>query len=95
MTLAVGFSKKESLDYAFPELKHIVSRLSKKLNIDTVKDSVFVEKNKCKLSFKDGCSGLFFNVEDFYNQVFQQNDTRIIKTNILVLKPRQGRPALH
>ena len=88
---AVGFSKKESLDYAFPELNHIVSRLSKKLNIDTVKDSVFVEKNKCKLSFKDGSSGSFFNVEDFYNQVFQQNDTRIIKINILVLKTKHNK----
>lgn len=88
---AMGFSKKESLDYAFPELKHIVLKLSQKLNIDTVQDSVFVVKNKCKLSFKDGSSGSFFNVEDFYNQVFRKKDTRIIKTNVLVSKTKYNK----
>ena len=82
----LGLNTKECIDYAMPEIDLIVKQLSRRLDIDSIPDSVFVEKNKCNIKLKTGKTGVFFNVEDFYSQIFNAKNTRKIKTKIKVLK---------
>lgn len=82
----MGFSKREIVEYVFPETKEIVSFLCKKINIDALEENIFVEKNKCKLFFDGGRDGIYLDQEYFYNELFegflfgQQNLKLKIKT---------------
>ena len=64
--LNMGLSEEEALNYLFPELKPILNKLSKNLNIQPEPESVKVIKNKCEIAFFDGKAGAFVDKEKFY-----------------------------
>ena len=66
----MGFSKKDAIDYAFPEIVRILEKLKQALNVDAENQRVQVLLNKCRLKISDGKKGRFLNLIDFYERFY-------------------------
>ena len=69
----MGFLKEEAINYAFPEIKEIIEILKQELEIKEVKESVMVEKNKCRLNFNSGIAGRYLNLEKIYCDILNSD----------------------
>ena len=74
LLLEMGFSKKEAIGYALPEVDVILMKLMNLFNIEPQPDTVFVEKNKCKIKTHSGKDGRFLDVQSVYNQILKQKN---------------------
>ncbi len=84
--MEMGFSKKDALAYALPEIDLILKKLTKKLNIEPQPDTVFVEKNKCKIKTYEGKNGKFLDVQSVYEQILKQKEQTKIKVYLNIIK---------
>lgn len=66
-----GLTKREVVDYIFPEAKELLNKLSMYLDTVPEQNTVEVVKNKCQLQYNFGASGRFFNREDFYEKLYK------------------------
>lgn len=84
--MTMGFSKKDALLYALPEIDLILKKLIQKFNIEPQLDTVFVEKNKCKIKTYDGKDGCFLDIQSVYEQVLKQKEQTKIKIFLNIIK---------
>lgn len=80
----MGFSKRQSLNYALPELDLILKVLNRRFNIQSKQDIIYIEKNKCKIKTLSGRDGWFLDLESVYNQILNQKNSFeiIVKLNL-------------
>ena len=78
----MGFSKKEIVNYIFPETLKIENLLSAAICKPEKEDYVKVYKNECKIKIFSGEKGEFFNIDKFYEDIYRQyfNDNEKIKS---------------
>lgn len=84
LTQNLGLTEKESFFYAFPELKQITEVLSQKLNKTPKSPDIQVCLNACKIKFKPGKKGFYFDEESFFKELknFKNLNTKTIKFKI-------------
>ena len=82
----LNFQKDEILKYIFPEVDLILEKLNINFGVSEKPDEVFVIKNKCEISFKEGKKGKFVDRENFYNEIYKQikNKETNIKINLKI-----------
>lgn len=82
----LNFNNEEILKYIYPEIDLIFNKLNSQLETKEIKDEVFVEKNKCKIIFKEGKKGKFIDKQKFYNEIFNEikNNKKIINHQIKI-----------
>lgn len=82
----LNFQKEEILKYVFPEVDLILEKLNINFGVSEKPDEVFVLKNKCEISFKEGKKGKFVDRENFYNEIYEQikNKETNIKINLKI-----------
>lgn len=68
----MGFTEKESVDYCYPEVREIIKKIEKIVNIKSESDTLQVIKNTCKVNIKKGRVGQYLNVAAFYNNVISE-----------------------
>ena len=86
--IKMGFSKKEAINYLFPETIFIEKKLAKILNKEETEDKIKVYKNECKIKIFSGEKGEFFDAVDFYEKLyicFVKNEQKI-KLDFVVKK---------
>lgn len=69
----MGFSKKEAVNYIFPETKIIEKKLKEVVCKEEKEDYVKVYKNECKIKIYKGEEGEFFDINNFYNEIYKQS----------------------
>lgn len=81
-----GLSKREIVNYFFPEINEIKNRLCRSIDIYPEENYVQVKKNCCELSYVYGKQGRFLNQEHFYDKLFDclENNNRNISFEIKV-----------
>ncbi len=62
----IGFSKKEAINYIFPEVQRLFNVFSDRFEKSVVDDKVVVLKNSCEIQIKKGECGRFLNENKFY-----------------------------
>lgn len=67
---SMGFSKEEIVRYLCPESDIVLKRLEKIFNTSEIVENVYVNKNKCTLTFDDGKPEVFVNKQDFFKNIF-------------------------
>ena len=92
----IGFSKRQALNYAFPELDLILSALNHRFNIQPKQDIIYIEKNKCKIKTLSGRDGCFLDLQSVYNQILnQQNSFEIhLKLNLKKDERKSAEPLM-
>ena len=82
----LNFQKDEILKYVFPEVDLILEKLNINFGVSEKPDEVFVLKNKCEISFKEGKKGNFVDRENFYNEIYKKikNKETNIKINLKI-----------
>ena len=83
-----GLSKKEIVEYFWPEIKFIKEKLCNVIDISAEENYVQVQKNCCKLNYVFGKEGKFLNQDDFYNKIYENliSNKKEIKIDIKVDK---------
>lgn len=86
-----GLTKKEIVDYAFPEVNHILNKLTQKTNIPAGADDIQVVLNKCKIKFKEGAKGKFLDLSCFYDNLLEKFKTssKCVRLNLIVKKYKE------
>lgn len=87
---ALNFSKEECLNYVFPEIKTIINRLSKNIDIKEKLDKVAVKENSCELEYFYGKAGKCINKTKFYEDCFDKIEDKTIKIKLETIDYKHG-----
>lgn len=87
---ALNFSKEECLDYVFPEIKIIINKLSKNIDIAEELDKVIVKENSCELEYFYGKSGKCINKTKFYEDCFDKIKDKTINIKLETIDYKHG-----
>ena len=83
MAQSIGLTKKEIVNYFFPEINSIKDNLCKKI----YPEDNYIEyiKNSCEINYIFGEGGIYLNQDDFYNKLYFMvlNNSKNIKINIV------------
>lgn len=87
---ALNFSKEECLNYVFPEIKIIINRLSKNIDIIEEPDKVAVKENSCELEYYYGKCGKCINKTKFYEDCFDKIEDKTINIKLETIDYKHG-----
>ena len=68
----MGFSKKEIVNYILPESRKIEQKIYKAVYKPEKQDDIKVYKNECKIKIYRGEEGEFFDIDSFYEKIYNQ-----------------------
>lgn len=66
----MGLSNLEIVKFLCPESDMILKRLENIFNSSEIQEHVYVNKNKCSLTFDDGKPEVFINKQEFFENIF-------------------------
>ena len=89
----MGLTKREIIDYCFPELKNILKQIQYKTNTQGGLDDIEVVLNKCQIRKVEGGVERFLDLEKFYHDFYDLKGTTskeiFLKINIKTYKNRK------
>lgn len=68
----LNFSDEEISYYLYPQIKDIYQEINKKFYKNEICDEIYVQKNQCKITIKNGECGYCINKEKFFSDFIKQ-----------------------
>ena len=86
----MGFSRKEAINYIFPEVLRLLNVYKQKYEKQPTPDKVVVEKNACNIHIEKGINGRFVCEDSFYQDVYDSLKYGKVLNISIILKSFSG-----
>lgn len=86
----MGFSRKEAINYVFPEVLRLLNVYKQKYEKQPTPDKVVVEKNACNIHIEKGINGRFVCEDSFYQDVYDSLKYGKVLNISIILKDFSG-----